>query len=107
MSRVVVFACCLAATLISVAGDYYLKRSSSWWDVALGVALYAGSALPWYFAIRSTDLVVIAVLYPVITVLCLTWLGVTMFGEQMTSRTWLALGFALCAVITLEWGGGA
>lgn len=94
--------------LVTLAGDYLLKLSSSheqsfgrpeFWA---GMALYALTAAGWMVAMKHLTLATIGVYYSILTVLLLTGLGVFVFKEAISTREVLGIGFALAALALMN-----
>ncbi|MEZ5590991.1 MAG: transporter [Gammaproteobacteria bacterium] len=98
----------IAIALVTVAGDFFLKRASEHnplftnrWFLA-GVAIYALTAFGWVVAMKSIKLATIGALYSISTVILLALLGVVIFGEQLSSKELLGLVFAVLALLLIN-----
>lgn len=97
-------------TLLTMAGDYYIKLASARPDglltagFALGVVLYALPALGWFFLMRSHSLAAIGVFYSSATILLLAALGTLVFGEAFGLREGIGVTLAVAAVVVMGWG---
>lgn len=98
---------CLLATMVVIAGDYFIKvaaeRSLSMTSATfmIGCAMYALSAIGWYLAMREITLGQIAVAFSVFVLLALCAMGVLLFGESIGIREVFGIGFAIAAMILM------
>jgi drug/metabolite transporter (DMT)-like permease len=90
--------------VLSVGGDYMLKRASaravpfaSWWFVG-GVALYALTAFGAIFVMRHLSFATLGVVYAIATVLLLTLIGVLFLHESLRWQEVLGVLLAVAAV---------
>ncbi len=94
-------------SVLGVVGDYFLKLASA--DalqvnvklLALGVLIYAATALGWFYALAHLKLAVVGVVYSVSTVLLLTLLGALYFREHLSYMEILGLILAILSLILL------
>ncbi|SFR38110.1 hypothetical protein [Litoreibacter janthinus] len=98
---------CLLTAMIVIAGDYILKVAADG-DMALnsrhviaGGALYASSAILWYFSMRYVTLAQAGVAFSMITLLALCVIGAAMFGERFQAREFAGIACALAAMVLL------
>jgi len=97
----------IAFSVIGVLGDYFLKLASAreqplrtgWFY--LGFALYASTAFGWVFVMKHLKLGTIGVVYSISMILCLTTIGVTLFGETLSYAEIVGLILAIVALILL------
>lgn len=93
--------------LIVIFGDYLIKtavfegQSAGSPLVIIGCALYAGSALLWYFALQHITLSQAGVGFSMITLIALCALGVLRFGETLEFREFAGIGCALAAMVLM------
>ena len=94
-------------SVVSVAGDYLLKRSStqsspfaSRWFFA-GFALYSSTALGWVYVMRHMKFAMIGIVYAVSTLLLLTFVGVFFLSEPLHWPEMLGIGLALASIALL------
>ncbi len=89
---------------VTLYGDYLIKVASMrpsglTSGVFLGgAAMYTLSAIGILIAMQHMSLASVGVFYSVLTILMMTGLGVLVFGESLTSRELLGIGFALAAL---------
>jgi multidrug transporter EmrE-like cation transporter len=94
-------------SLVGVVGDYFLKLASAqenslrtpWFYV--GFAVYASTAFGWVFVMKHLKLGTIGVVYSISMILCLTTIGVTLFGETLSYAEIVGLILAIVALILL------
>lgn len=98
----------LFTALIVIAGDVVLKYAASSGlpltsrHVVAGCALYAGSAILWYFAMRHITLAQAGVAYSMLTLMALAVIGAAYFDEPLQAREYLGLLFALMAMALMS-----
>ncbi len=92
----------------TILGDFALKYASmkttplaNSWFVG-GAILYGATALGWVLLMQSHNLAQIAVLYSSATILALTGVGYTFFGETISLKQLLGLSAALLSVFLME-----
>ncbi|MEM6824392.1 MAG: hypothetical protein AAGB18_04840 [Pseudomonadota bacterium] len=94
----------LLTAIVVIAGDVVIKHAADAsrpilsLPVILGCALYAGSALAWYGAMRHLDLGQGGVVYSMFSLLALCALGAALFQEEFGLRDGLGV---LCALAAL------
>jgi drug/metabolite transporter (DMT)-like permease len=94
-------------SLVGVLGDYFLKRASA--EVHslrtaafyVGFVVYASTAFGWVFVMKHLKLGTIGVVYSISMILCLTTIGVTLFGETLSYAEIVGLILAIVALILL------
>ena len=104
----------LAASFIGSFGAVYLKIGASRlkrgfiyifnWPLAIGIALFVGSSVPFVMGIRHGEL---SVLYPMVSlgyVWTLFWSRL-FFGEPITRAKLGALAMILCGIVCIGVGG--
>lgn len=89
--------------LIVIAGDIAIKISADRAilvspSMALGIALYACSAICWYFAMRHVSLGQAAVAYSMLTLIALAIIGAVAFGEKIGAREIGGIAMAIGAM---------
>ena len=82
-------------TLIKVAADRAAITSP---QMYAGMALYALSAICWFYTMRHVGLAEGAVAYSMLTLVALCLIGATVFDEAIGLREVLGLIFALAAM---------
>ena len=85
----------LGDTLIKVAADDARLASL---PMAGGMALYAGSAICWFFAMRHISMGQAAVAYAMLSLIALVVIGALLFGEKIGAREGLGVLLALAAM---------
>jgi len=108
MSNIFVgYAFCFLTALVVITGDYVLKLAADGGmrilspHVILGGALYAGSAVMWYFAMRYMTLAQAGVAFSMLTLLALCVMGAVIFNEEFHIREYLGVACALAAMVLL------
>ena len=97
----------VAFSLVGVLGDYFLKRASADANSLrttafyVGFAVYASTAFGWVFVMKHLKLATIGVVYSVSMVLCLTAVGVVLFGESLSAYEVAGLVMAIASLILL------
>ena len=97
----------LFTALVVIAGDYAIKIAADRAALAsvpmyFGVALYAASAVLWFFAMRHVSLGQAAVLYSMLTLIALCAMGALVFGEPIGKRELAGMGCALLAMVLMS-----
>lgn len=107
MPFVVGFSFALFTALIVILGDYLIKLAVDAGQkvtsplVLTGCALYAVSALLWYFSLRHVTLAQAGVAYSMFTLLALCFIGAVSFGEQLYFREYAGIACALLAMVLM------
>ena len=96
-----------ALCLITVAGDYLLKRASdevaplySWWFV-LGFVVYFSTAFGWVFVMRYLRFATFGAVYAVSSLLLLALVGVLFLDESLKWQEGVGIAMAVGAVALL------
>ncbi|MEO3415586.1 hypothetical protein AAFO92_13095 [Roseovarius sp. CAU 1744] len=101
------FAFSLTTALIVILGDYLIKLAADDGQpvhstlVMTGCALYAVSAVLWYFALLHVTLAQAGVAYSMLTLLALCALGAMYFDEQLYFREYAGIACALLAMVLM------
>jgi drug/metabolite transporter (DMT)-like permease len=85
--------------LLKLASDRGLGAFSV--AVAIGVVLYAVSALLWFAAMRHVTLGQAGVAYSMLTLVALAIIGALFFGERLGFREVAGIGCALTAMVLM------
>lgn len=85
--------------LIKLAADRQLPLYSSL--VIAGCALYAVSAVLWFFALRHVTLSQAGVAFSMFTLLALCAIGVLAFGERLYLREYAGIACAVMAMVLM------
>lgn len=93
----------LLTALVVILGDYAIKIAADRaalisLPMYLGMALYAISAVLWFFAMRHAHLGQAAVAYSMLTLIALIAIGTFLFDEPFGARELAAM---LCAVLAI------
>ncbi|MFQ6547705.1 hypothetical protein AADZ90_007085 [Aestuariibius sp. 2305UL40-4] len=102
------YAFALFTALVVIVGDYVLKLAADGrlpltsTHVIAGCALYAGSAILWYFAMRHVTLAQAGVAYSMLTLIALALIGALVFEEPIGPREGIGLTFALLAMVAMS-----
>lgn len=98
----------LLTALIVIVGDYVLKLAADGQmpltskHVIFGCAIYACSAILWYYAMRHITLAQAGVAYSMLTLLALCAIGALVFGEELRLREYAGIGCALASMVLLS-----
>lgn len=98
---------CVTA-LIVIAGDYMIKLAAHGHQpmlsglVMLGCALYAVSALFWFFAMQHVSLAQAGVVYSMLTLIALAAIGALYFDETLHAREYAGLACALISMLLMS-----
>ena len=84
---------------IKLAADAGHTVSSTY--VFIGVVLYAGSAVLWFYAMQHVTLVQAGVAYSMLTLIALAIIGALWFDEPLYFREYAGLGCALLAMVLM------
>ena len=96
-----------STALLVIYGDVLLKIAADTDQaiasplVAAGCALYAVSAIAWFYALRHVTLSQAGVAYSVLTLLALCAIGVLFFGEKLYFREYAGIGCAILAMFLM------
>ncbi len=107
MPALIGYALCFVATLVVVAGDYYIKlavdRGHSLQSpvLLLGCSLYAFSAIGWFLAMRHISLAQTGVAFSIFSLLALCAMGVVFFEERLETREILGICLAVCSMLLM------
>ncbi len=95
----------VALSAVAILGDYFLKRAGegpiNGWLFGAGMLVYAACAFGWFYAFRHMKVSTIAGLYGVATVLMLTFMGVVVFNERLTTWEFAGIGMAIGSIALL------
>ena len=98
----------LFTALFVIAGDVALKYAADGQmpltsrHVLFGAAIYAASALFWYFAMRHITLAQAGVAYSMLTLIALAVIGTLYFGETLAAREYAGLACACAAMVLMS-----
>ncbi len=101
------FAFAFLTAIWVILGDFLIKLAADGehpvWSalVFAGCAIYAASAVFWFYAMRHVTLGQAGVAYSMITLVALCAIGVVWFGERMAARELAGLGCALMAMVLM------
>ena len=97
----------LICALVVIFGDLAIKLAADgdkpvWSGLVLaGCAIYAISAVFWFYAMRHVTLAQAGVAYSMLTLLALCAIGVFWFDERLYARELIGIGCALAAMVLL------
>jgi len=103
----IAIAATLALCVLSILGDYFLKRASAeknpLWTVAFaaGFAIYSSTVFGWMYLMRHLKLAVIGVVYCVGMSVLLALLGVVFFNESLSRSEIIGFVLALASLALL------
>ncbi len=98
---------CVGLSVVTVAADFLIKKASegkgfSEWPLLLvGGAIYALTAIGWFFVMRHLELSTLGALYAVTCVLLLSIIGVLSFQERIVPGEMVGIGFAIVSLVLL------
>ncbi len=101
------FIFCVVTAALVIVGDVLLKLAAegdrSIWsgDVFAGCAIYALSAIFWFYAMREITLAQAAVAYSMLTLLALSAIGALWFEEVLRAREYFGIACAITAMVLL------
>ena len=101
------FSFAFVTALVVLAGDYVIKVAADdgrpVWSgyVVIGCAIYAVSAIFWFYAMRHATLAQAGVAYSMITLLALCLMGVIWFNEELELREYAGIACALAAMVLM------
>ena len=90
----------LGDAVIKMAADAGHAVNSSY--VMIGIALYAVSAVLWFFAMQHITLVQAGVAYSMLTLIALAVIGALWFKEPLHLREYAGLGCALLSMVLMS-----
>ncbi len=99
----------VAVSLMTLAGDYFIKLASTRTDglrslvFVAGALLYGLPAFGWFFLMRSHSLAAVAVLYSASTLLLMAVLGHVAFREPLGLREMMGGALAIMAVVVMSY----
>ncbi len=97
----------LFTALVVILGDIAIKIAADKAalvspQMIVGVMLYAGSAVLWFFAMRHITLGQAAVAYSMLTLIALFLIGAIAFDEPIGMREWAGVACALAAMALMS-----
>ena len=108
MSQVVFgYIFCLLTALVVISGDFVLKLAADKGlhtlsgYVFVGCAIYAFSAIMWFYAMQHVSLAQAGVAYSMLTLLALCAIGAFWFNEPIGLREMLGIGCAILSMILM------
>ncbi len=107
MTTLIGYGLCFLATLVVIAGDYYIKLAVDRGHglqspiFLLGCGLYALSAVGWFLAPRHISLAQTGIAFSIFSLLALCAMGVFLFEERLQARERLGVLLAVCAMLLM------
>lgn len=101
------FVFCFFTAAVVIVGDILLKLAADGAKpvfsglVAAGCAIYAVSAIFWFYAMREITLAQAGVAYSMLTLIALCAIGALWFDETLHTREYLGIACALAAMLLL------
>ena len=101
------FAFSLFTALIVILGDYLIKLAADGGQpvtstlVLTGCALYASSAVLWFFALHHVTLSQAGVAFSMFSLLALCAIGAIYFDEPLYLREYAGIGCALLSMVLM------
>jgi drug/metabolite transporter (DMT)-like permease len=97
----------LLCALVVIAGDTLIKIAADGGKpmtsalVLGGCAIYALSAILWFFAMQHVSLAQAGVAFSMLTLLALCVISAVWFGERLQAREFAGIGCALLAMVLM------
>ena len=107
MQHILWAAVAMLLSFIGVVGDYFVKLSSKgpryieWRWLCVGAAIYASTALGWFFPLKHSQLAALGVIYGVSTVLFLALMGLIYFKQTLYPSEVIGMIFGIISLILL------
>lgn len=95
----------LLISLIAIISDVVIKQAADTknnWYLYLGMALYAGDAVLWWWVYRYAKFSTVAIIYALFTILLSIIIGVLFFKETITMREIIGIILGIIAVSLLS-----
>ena len=109
MKDVLVFFAVIAASTVTVAGDYFIKLSGNspdrFMDVKnfiLGIFFYVVTGFGWFFIMKYIKLSSVGIIYGVTTAILLAIIGVVFFKENLNTYEIIGISLGIFALILLS-----
>lgn len=81
--------------IFELVGDYLFKSGS----LVIGTSSYLISSLLWLYSLRYEDLSRASVIFILLSLVCLTLMGVICFNETLTILNWIGVGLAVISIL--------
>lgn len=97
----------LSLELISVMGDYFIKKASlqagwsGWRQLLVGGFIYGATAIGWFYVMRTFKLFTIGLIHSLLAIALSMLLSQLFFEEKMTSRDIVGILLGLASIILL------
>ncbi|GAB2518878.1 EamA family transporter [Spirosoma aerophilum] len=97
----------LGLELISVLGDYFIKKASlqngwmGWKQLLLGGLIYGATAIGWFYVMRTFKLFTIGLIHSLLAIALSMVLSQLFFDEKITPRDIVGIVLGLASIILL------
>lgn len=94
-------------SIVTVVGDIFIKEASlqknfsGWKYLAIGAAIWAATALGWFYLMRREELSILGALYSITIVMSLFLLGAFFYKEHITQLEIVGLALGIASIIIL------
>jgi len=107
MTKFLAFSSAILLGLITVFGDYLIKKGSlkisfsGWQYLLAGCIIYGLTGVGWFFVFRIIEISDVGAIYSMTCIVALAMLGVIVFHERLSPGEILGIVFAIASVILL------
>lgn len=97
----------LALELVSLFGDYLIKKASlqnglvGWKQLVMGGLVYGTTAIGWFYTMRFFKLFTIGIVHSIIAIALSMLLSQFVFGEKINSRELIGIVLGFISIILL------
>ncbi len=108
MSSVLIFLLSVFLVLVTVGGDFLIKKASlltgftGWKLLLIGCIIYGATGIGWFYVLRKIKLSTMGVWYSIILVLSLTLISVFYFKEKISSIEIVGIILAIVSLVILS-----
>ncbi|AUD03345.1 EamA family transporter [Spirosoma pollinicola] len=93
--------------LISVLGDYFIKKASlqtgwvGWRQLVIGGLIYGATAMGWFYVMRTFKLFTIGLIHSLLAIALSVLLSQLFFEEKITPREIVGIVLGLASIVLL------
>lgn len=97
----------MALELISVLGDYFIKKASlqrdltGWKQLLIGGLIYGATAMGWFYVMRTFKLFTIGLIHSILAIALSVALSQLFFDEKITPRELIGIALGIASIILL------
>ncbi len=97
----------LALEVISVLGDYFIKKASlqnelaGWRQLLIGGLIYGATAIGWFYVMRTFKLFTIGLIHSLLAIALSLLLSQLFFEEKITPREIIGIVLGLASIVLL------